>query len=764
MTEAAGDARDERVLVVDDEPANVLLLRKILERSGFDVEGLSDPRQALDVFATYRPDIVLLDLNMPFRDGFEVMAELREWKASEESPLGDEFVPLVVLTADPLPQSRARALAEGAHDFLTKPFHNAEVVQRVRNLLELRQMHLRQREYGTGLAREVERQTAVLTEERQFMWAMLDTLEAGILACDAGGAPRLVNSAVPRFGIRPEDLGPLAPPTPRGLFHPDGLTPLTPEEDPLTRALHGETITGLEVRTRHESGREHVLLVNARPITSSSTPPLARDPRLNGSGPAAASRSVSEARTDGGSGGSQQLGAVVAFHEITDRRDMEEELRRLALHDALTGLPNRALLLDRLAQALARAQRSQRPLAVLFADLDDFKAINDWLGHSAGDQVLTTVAERLASLLRDPDTAARFGGDEFVIICEDLDKAADAELIASRLRLRLREPVEIDDQVMSLQVSIGITVAEDGARDAAELLRDADAAMLLAKRRGGGRQEVFVPALRDDLLQRLDIEVALRKALQEDELELHFQPTIDLRSGTVDGAEALLRWKRGGAWIPTEQFIRVAERSGLIIEIGEWVLRTACGTVAAWERSGDLSERFVLAVNVAARQLSTAGFVELVEEVLRDSGVPARRLRLEITETALMDDPEAAVRTLGALRDLGVSLAVDDFGTGQSSLTYLRRFPIEVVKVDRSFVGGLPLDPADTAIVTTVVDLSRRLGLVTVAEGVETAEQAHLLGELGCELAQGYYYSAAMPRAALPAWITARSLGPRTHG
>jgi EAL domain-containing protein (putative c-di-GMP-specific phosphodiesterase class I) len=277
--------------------------------------------------------------------------------------------------------------------------------------------------------------------------------------------------------------------------------------------------------------------------------------------------------------------------------------------------------------------------------------------------------------------------------------------------------------------------------------------MLRAKRLGGARHEVFDQALREHLLQQVDLEASLSLAVERAELEVHFQPTIDLTTGQVRGAEALVRWRRGETWVSPEVFIPVAERSGLIVRVGEFVLRTACERLAGWLAEGLLSDDFVLAVNIAPRQVSQPGFAEQIDGILRDTGVEPPRLCLELTETALIDDPDTAADTLTALRGRGIAIAVDDFGTGQSSLTYLRRFPIEMVKVDRSFVGGLPTDPADTAIVGSVVELGRRLGLTTLAEGVETQEQADMLRGMGCQLAQGFFFSRALPGAALVDWV-----------
>ena len=426
------------------------------------------------------------------------------------------------------------------------------------------------------------------------------------------------------------------------------------------------------------------------------------------------------------------------------RREVETAARHQALHDALTGLPNRTLFLDRLESALARLERSRTTIAVLFLDLDHFKVVNDSLGHNSGDRILVTVAERLSSILRPGDTVARFGGDEFTILCDGLVDASEAVDIAERIRAGLATALEVGRAELHQTVSIGIAVATGLGAHPEAMLRDADAAMYRAKERGRNRVELFDDTMRDRAITRLRTEIALRRAITQDELVLHYQPVIDLTSGDMVGAEALIRWQhpREGLVAPA-RFIPVAEETGLISEISQWVLEHALQQVADWNRSAE--ESTAVSLNVSARTLASRQFPDRVAEALEATGAPPELVCLEITESALMDDVERSLETLGRLRDLGVTLAVDDFGTGYSSLTYLKRLPVDVLKIDGSFVDGLGREAEDSAIVAAIVTLAATLGQQAIAEGVETALQLGELQRLDCPLAQGFLFSRAVP-------------------
>jgi diguanylate cyclase (GGDEF)-like protein len=413
------------------------------------------------------------------------------------------------------------------------------------------------------------------------------------------------------------------------------------------------------------------------------------------------------------------------------------------LRDPLTGLPSRLLFLNRLSAALERLHRRPgRYVAILFLDLDRFKVINDSLGHPAGDKLILAVAERLRHSLRRHETVARFGGDEFAVLCEDLADEQDAVAVAERLLKSFSLPFHLAHGAAVSTASIGIALAVDPGTEGEDLIRDADAAMYRAKQAGGGRVMLFDDVTRQRALDRLHTENALRQGLVDEEFRVYFQPEISITTGEVVGVEALVRWEhpeRG--LVGPADFIALAEETGLIIPIGEWVLREACGHARRWQDGRVESNEFMVRVNVSARQLGEANFVETVADALDESGLDPARLCLEVTESVLIEDPDASSETLAQLKTLGVKIAVDDFGTGYSSLEHLRKFPIDAVKIDRSFVRGLPHSSEDVAIVNAVIKLGHALNLSVVAEGVETTDQLGNLETAGCDTAQGFLFS-----------------------
>ncbi len=430
---------------------------------------------------------------------------------------------------------------------------------------------------------------------------------------------------------------------------------------------------------------------------------------------------------------------VLTLRDVTEEHALAEQLAHEAFHDALTGLANRALFADRLDHAIARRDST---LAVMFLDLDDFKHVNDTRGHTVGDRLLVVVTERLRATLRPGDTAARLGGDEFAILMEDTDLAA-AEAVAARILQTLSDPVDIDGDSWSVRASIGISVAEPATATGEELLRDADVAMYWAKEQGKGRVSVFDAERRATALERISLRTDLVRALEAEEFVLHYQPTVDLGTRAITGFEALVRWdhpRRG--LLPPKEFIAAAEASGHIVPLGSWVLREACTAALGLQREGS---SVTMAVNVSAQQLLCPGFVEEVASVLADTGLDAGLLVLEITESVLLDDVESAAQALHGLRGLGASIAIDDFGTGYSSLSYLSQLPIDILKVDKSFVDGITLDGHAASLTLAILEMSRTLHMVTVAEGVETPEQAAWLEDQACGRGQGYLWSRPVP-------------------
>jgi diguanylate cyclase (GGDEF)-like protein len=444
--------------------------------------------------------------------------------------------------------------------------------------------------------------------------------------------------------------------------------------------------------------------------------------------------------------------------QATERSQSEADIRHQALHDPLTALPNRTLFVDRLVVALAQARRRDAWVAVLFLDIDNFKLVNDSLGHGAGDDLLLKLSARLDESLRAGDTMARFGGDEFVIICGDIAGAEEAIAIAQRTTAVMHPPFVLGEVEHHVTASIGIALSRGDDREAEDLIREADAAMYRAKDRGRGGYEIYDETMRAHATARLRTENQLAHAIEKGELRLAYQPIVALDDGHTVGVEALVRWEHPerGTIAPLD-FIPIAEDTGLIVPIGEWVLAQACRQHAEWRRSRPDAAPLWMSVNLSARQVVLANLAEVVADVLADTGMDPSNLRLELTESSLMEDPEGALATMNALRDLGVKLVLDDFGTGYSSLAYVQRFPIAVLKVDRSFVANLGEDSPGAAIVSAVVNMAHGLRVEVVAEGVETETQAAALQALGCQYAQGYLYGRPMPADTLRPHLAAAS-------
>ena len=441
------------------------------------------------------------------------------------------------------------------------------------------------------------------------------------------------------------------------------------------------------------------------------------------------------------------------------QRLADQSLQHMSTHDALTNLPNRMLLLDRIKQSLSSAERRNNLLAVAFIDIDHFKNINDSLGHHTGDKVLKTVAQRLSQLLRKGDTVARLGGDEFVITLPDINSSADVLQIVRKVLTSIALPIATDDRELHLTGSIGIALYPEHGKDVDTLMRHADMAMYNAKQLGRNRHQMFIEHMNVQVQRRVKIEHEMRRALDNREFVLYYQPIVDMQSGAIAGAEALLRWPNpNGAWLSPAEFIPMAEECGLIVPLSEWVLGEACAQLQMWRENGlglddftmavNLSPRdFTMAVNLSPRHFATAGLAAMVAGVIERSKIDPSWLHLEITEGLLMGMNESVRSNFEDLKQLGIKFSLDDFGTGYSSLGYLRRFAIHLLKIDRSFVNDLPGNADSVAIVTAIVALANSLGLTVIAEGIETEAQLELLQQLGCHQAQGYLFSHPIPAA-----------------
>jgi diguanylate cyclase (GGDEF)-like protein len=440
---------------------------------------------------------------------------------------------------------------------------------------------------------------------------------------------------------------------------------------------------------------------------------------------------------------------------ILDASKVERDIVHLAYHDFLTGLPSRRMLLDRFGSAIARGKRCGRRVATLFVDLDNFKMINDTLGHDTGDAMLQVVADRLSKSLRESDTVARLGGDEFSLLLENIGTVDDVKIVAESVLQTLNQPIQLPDREVVVTPSIGIAIYPDDGDDIRTLMKNADTAMYRAKDAGRNGYAFYAAEMGATAMRRLLIESSLRRALEQEEFFLHYQPRVDFASGKVISVEALMRWKHPelGLISPTE-FIPIAEETGLIVPIGEWALRQACEAVVRWAQRG--LEGVMVSVNLSARQLKDPGLANKMRAVLEGTGCSPSLLELELTETTTMVDPQTTIQVLRELQNLGIRLSIDDFGTGYSCLSYLKRFSINGLKIDRSFVDGIPDDADDVALVQTIIAVARSLRLAVVAEGVERPEQAEFLAGYGCEEMQGFLFSRALPESEFCKWADSR--------
>jgi diguanylate cyclase (GGDEF)-like protein/PAS domain S-box-containing protein len=453
-------------------------------------------------------------------------------------------------------------------------------------------------------------------------------------------------------------------------------------------------------------------------------------------------------------------GIVLNTRDVSERKAFEQQLAHQAFHDAVTGLANRALFKDRVEHMIERQSRDNLPVSVLFMDLDDFKTINDSLGHAAGDRLLSEVGDRLKNCLRQADTAARLGGDEFAILLEDGGDGVDAAEVASRILASLEGPFHLEGKEVFVRASIGIASAgarTSGPEGAEELLRNADVAMYMAKEGGKGRYQVFEPAMHDTALQRLELKADLQRAVDNDEFVLHYQPVIELETGRIEGLEALVRWQHParGLVAPLD-FIPLAEETGLIVPIGRWVLREACSQAEGLRERYEMTQPLHMAVNLSARQLQRPEIVGEIAETLRETKLHPQNLVLEITESVMMQDMDLSIQRLAELKGLGVRLAVDDFGTGYSSLNYIRRFPVDILKVDKSFVDGVNEGSEESALTAAIIELAGILRLRPVAEGIERADQLERLLALRCDLGQGFYFARPLPLTGVDELLTTR--------
>jgi diguanylate cyclase (GGDEF)-like protein/PAS domain S-box-containing protein len=704
------------VLILDDRVTNRRILARLAESVGADISvtSFADPREALSWVETHDADLVITDFKMPHLDGAEVTRRLRALPRTAD-------VPIVVVTAYDDRQFRLLALEAGATDFLLAPVDHVEFRTRVRNLLSLRSHQTETKRHADQLRRDLETseklRTDQLRESREALAQVIDTVPAMVTATDPEGRLLFVNAAqAEATGRSQADLVGQAA---TELFGEErGASSRELDAEVFAR---GEPLPGFEEVAHAPDGSRMQLLTMKAPL---------RD------------------------GQGRVIAVLSTSIDITERKRAEERLLHLAQHDPLTALPNRAYLGERLRERCGRRRRLEDGFALHFLDLDRFKAINDALGHEMGDRLLVQVAKRLRGVMRDGDLLARLGGDEFAILQENVSGAADAGHLASRVLGVFAKPFRIGHRSVSVVASVGTTLCPRDSTQAEELLRNADLAMYRAKRSGGECFSFFDPEMDAAAQQALVLEAELRRALARREFELVWQPQVSLRNGRICGAEALLRWRHAERGIvPPAQFLHLAEETGLIAPITEWALAAACaqGVVWAKRRAGGLR----VSANLSPSLFASRDVRNMVLDALAVTGLPPSLLDLEITERVLLEKVDAVASTLRSLREIGVSFSIDDFGTGYSSLAHAKTFPVQRLKVDQSFIANLDADRTDAAIVGAIVSLAHGLGMETVAEGVETAEQVAALRRLGCDEVQGYFVREPITAADLTAMLDA---------
>jgi PAS domain S-box-containing protein len=705
MTKAQNPDVRPMVLVVDDDDTARFLACQALGNAGFSVRDVTDGLQALDALAEHRVDLILLDVDMPNLDGFSTCARIRAMD-------GCESIPILMVTGLDDTDSIDRAYSAGATDFATKPINWSLLPHRLRYMLRS----------GTAVVALAAMQASLANAQRI----------AGIGSWSFDTENRIMtwSQELQRlFGTR---------------------------EDPGTL-----TMDSVLVRI-HESDRERVADA-IEEISNTGQRASFYHRLISTKGRERQVHQQIEAAIDN-RGNVVRLDATL--QDITERRRSERKIRELAYSDGLTALPNRESFRESLDKALALAARHQRRVAVLFLDLDDFKRVNDTLGHSVGDLLLQSVARRLLESVRtsdavvrqvlettaefdnedaeSPKPVARLGGDEFTILLSEIRESEDAASIARRILESLSQPFNLKGHEAFVTPSIGITVFPDDGADAETLLKNADLAMYSAKRQGKNNYRFFDESLNEAALQRLTMDSQLRKALERDELELHYQPQLDLCGGYISGVEALLRWHNQELGnVRPDEFIPLAEENGQIVPIGEWVLRSACAQLKDWQQEGIPVQR--MAVNISVVQFLRHDFPALVDEVLRDNDLEPQTLELEITEGLLAKDVDGAIRTMKALKEIGVQLSIDDFGTGYSNLSQLKRFPIDRLKIDRAFVRDITSYTHDSAIAMAVIAMANSMNLRVLAEGVETESQMRFLQSRQCDEIQGYHLGRPLP-------------------
>ncbi|SEA26312.1 EAL domain-containing response regulator [Nitrosospira multiformis] len=723
---SSSDILNARILVVDDRKGNVELLHGMLSSAGYtSITCTMNPREVCDLHRANRYDLILLDLMMPGMDGFQVMECLREIESSglQVQSQGERTaLPVLVITAQP--QHKERALRAGAKGFITKPFDRLQMLTHIHDVLEIRQLQKQLQKFAV--------RSEGVSEEKIFPRETGDLFDQL-----AGNLPQV-------FWIWD--------------VHDQTFRYINPEWEKMTgqRVGRGDRLEKI-FEAVHPEDMERVL----REAADLPRGGVDHDYRLLL--PDMSIRWVhSRTFPIKDSAGVHRI--VGVMDDITQRKQADQQLLQVSRYDALTHLPNRILFYESLRKVIKQSEMNHRIVSVLFLDIDNFKNINDTLGFALGDELLREFSLRLLECLRVTDIVARIGGDEFGCILVSADDLGNAGLVASKIREALRQPFDLQGHQVTVTASIGISVYPIDSIDADTLVKNGDTAMYQSKTAGRDTYRFFTPEMNIRAIEKLDQENALRKALDREEFVLHYQPKVDLSNGWVTGMEALLRWKRPehGVVEPLE-FIPALEQTGLITRVGAWVIESVCRQIAEWRHAG-IGE-IPVSVNVSGRQFSRSTLNQDViratqangiqpallefelqtERALRENSIDSDLLELELTESSLMIHAKKTVSILQRLKALGIQISIDDFGTGYSSLAYVKRFPIDVLKIDRSFIQEITTNSADAAITTAIIDMAHSLHVRVVAEGVETAEQFDFLKGRGCDEVQGFYLSPPLP-------------------
>ncbi|QAU34219.1 EAL domain-containing protein [Janthinobacterium sp. 17J80-10] len=714
-------ADEIKVLLVNDDPGALFALHTILTDLDVPIETATSGEQALMCLLKQDFAVIVLDVKMAGLDGFETARLIRQRPRSR-------FTPIIFLTSHRATDlDRAIGYELGAVDYLFMPVAPEVLKSKAQVFIDLAQ---NKRQAGRKDS-DLEHQNRALRQELEHVTRLNEVLRAEIGARHPPDG-MLQNSEAERLIIQ----------------HAGDFVALLDARATWVYASPSyQSEFGKNIRADadyfdivHPDDRERVRAAFAQLMTGETQQRVHYRVQMSKRGERHLESEASLIHDAAG----KVTQVVIVSRDVSERKEMEAYILHQSVHDALTGLPNRLLLVDRMKQATAHLGRKNAPVAVLFIDLDRFKDINDTLGHAAGDRLLQEVAERLGKCVREGDTVARLSGDEFVVLLAGLNDVRDAALVADKIVATVSAPCRIGGSELRVSPSIGIAIFPGDGHDIDELLRNADTAMYHAKQEGRGRFSFFASSMNEAASRRLAVGSALQQAIQQEEFLLHYQPKVSARNGEICGFEALIRWPQAdGVWMPPSQFIPIAEETGRIEQIGNWALREAARQIQRWRAEIDYC--CPVAVNVSASQFRKDSVARNIEAALQESGIPATMLEAELTESAVMTDPARAIQALHEIRDLGVTISIDDFGTGYSSLAYLKRFPLDKLKIDAAFVRDIASDSDDAAIVLAIISLAHSLGLTVIAEGVETAEQVAFLVENDCDEMQGHYFSKPVP-------------------